>query len=358
MQTRETAQIRIARQTACAWLLTAGFMMIAPLASSAQFAQPVGSNFSTLQSNTMSNAENTTGGGPEIGPNGPMGWQGPAVPEPPGDGPTPANLIPGDNSAPTPPPTGNAQSNPANGSMFSTGTGTNRTIIHIYRQTNGGLLGQSRGTREVQTLRPDQMSSQQWGQVQSILGANLGSGEGNVEVTVSDSQLEQLNAVFAPYPGYSTNSAGYKSITQDQPATGYPKNNEQSIYSFQGPLPTVQKFCRYLVILGVVAATIWVAMGATSIVFGDGYGGAKVVGAIAGLMMLLCGYTVWKVVQMNTFKANSNAYINNSRTTNGQVSTLGTPNLPAVPQGVVPGPSRFGIPLVPLGDYNSSTGNQ
>lgn len=79
-------------------------------------------------------------------------------------------------------------------------------------------------------------------------------------------------------------------------------------YDFSGPLPTVRTFSRYLVILGVVVATVFVSLAAWSMVFGNPYGGSRVIGAVGGLLLLLAGYTIWKIVQMNTFHANSTGW--------------------------------------------------
>ncbi|MBY0546105.1 MAG: hypothetical protein K2W95_02380 [Candidatus Obscuribacterales bacterium] len=76
-------------------------------------------------------------------------------------------------------------------------------------------------------------------------------------------------------------------------------------YDFQGPLPTVRTFSRYLVILGVVMGTVFMALAGWSVVLGARNGGARVIGAAGGLLLLLAGYTIWKIVQMNTFDFNS-----------------------------------------------------
>ena len=85
-------------------------------------------------------------------------------------------------------------------------------------------------------------------------------------------------------------------------------NQQGNRYDFQGPLPTVRTFSRYLVILGVVCATVFMTLAAWSMVFGSPYGASRVIGAAGGLILLLMGYTIWKVVQMNTFHANSTGW--------------------------------------------------
>ncbi|MBY0356869.1 MAG: hypothetical protein K2W82_02625 [Candidatus Obscuribacterales bacterium] len=83
---------------------------------------------------------------------------------------------------------------------------------------------------------------------------------------------------------------------------------EASRFFFQGPLPTVKTFSRYLVLLGVVMATIFVGLAGWSVVFGSQYGASRVIGAVGGLLLLLAGYTIWKIVRMNTMNANTTRY--------------------------------------------------
>ena len=158
---------------------------------------------------------------------------------------------------------------------------------------------------------------------------------------------------MAAWPQYQMNG-NRKKINNDSPATGYPKANENSSYDFQGPLPTVRTFSRYLVILGVVCATVFMALAAYSVVLGHPYGGARVIGTAAGFMLLMMGYTIWKIVQMNTFKAMSNVpAISQNRPQTAQVNdaNIGAPGLPVNPGGA--GAGRSGIPVQPLGNANN-----
>ena len=101
------------------------------------------------------------------------------------------------------------------------------------------------------------------------------------------------------------NNGGAKGGAQGEQDTQLNRQKQSPKYEFQGPLPTVKTFSRYLVILGVVMATIIVSLAAWSMVFGSPYGGSRVIGAVGGLLLLLAGYTIWKIVQMNTFDFNS-----------------------------------------------------
>lgn len=136
----------------------------------------------------------------------------------------------------------------------------------------------------------------------------------------------------------TVNNGGPAAGAQDTQDTVNPAQVPSSLYDFQGPLPTVRTFCRYLVILGVVVACIWVAMAAISVVMGNQNGPARVIGAVGGLLLLLAGYTIWKIVQMDTFHANSTGVTNNSR---GQQPTR-----------------QFNGPVNPLSGYTQSNPGQ
>lgn len=304
-----------------AFIAAAGFLISAPQSSLAQFAQPLPPY--------------------QAPPEGP--------PPPIGDGATPAPLLPGDVQAPPAVPSG--QHDPTHGNWFPVGNGSDRTVVYVHRQRNGGPLGQSRGDGMVTTIRPDQLSADQIGRIGGILGINMQSGERVIEVQASPQQLEQIQEVLAPYP-QASNSGGRKFIDSDAPAAGYPKAGRENIYDFQGPLPTVRTFSRYLVILGVVSATVWMALAMYAMVLGHPYGGARAIGTAAGLMLLLMGYTIWKVVQMNTFNAMSDLpAINQNRATDAQVTEpMQSPSTPTSPGGGRGFPQRPGIPVLPLGN--------
>lgn len=264
-------------------------------------------------------------------------------PPPPGDGATPAPVPPGDVGAPPPVPTG--QADPTPGHNFPVGAGRDRTIVRVYR--NNG-----RGDRMTMTIRPDGLNADQLGRINGILGINMLSGEQTIDVTASDSQIEQINDALAPSP--NTNAGmnnGRKFIDSDTPAQGYPKPGRENLYNFQGPLPTVQTFCRYLVILGVVSATVWMALAMYGMIAGHPYAGSRMIGTAAGLMLLLMGYTIWKIVQMNTFNRNSTGpTINQNRPNDAQQSDayIQGSTVPAIPGGG--GGGRSGIPVVPFGN--------
>lgn len=337
---------RKAKLIAGAWLALQGLLIALPLVASAQYAQPLGysnggyadpnNGYTTPRVPLIPGASST-----------PPYQQAPeGAPPPVGDGSTPREVTPGDTGAPVPPPPGAADM--TNGNIFPAGTGTSHTIIYIFNEGKQG-----RGSRMVQTIRPDTLTPDQKSQIGGILGVNMDSSEAAVNVTASESQLEQIQNILFPYPGAETVD-GKKKITSDSPAPnhGINKPGNESIYDFDGPLPTVRTFSRYLVILGVVAATVWMAMAAWGIVCGNPYAGSRAVGAAAGLMLLLGAYTIWKIVQMNTFKANSNTPAVASQKAGGaNVSDayMKGASVPVTPNGGRTTPTRYGIPLEPLG---------
>ncbi len=268
----------------------------------------------------------------------------PSGPLPPvGDGNTPNPEIINDAMAPPADPSGVAQSMPVDGNVFPDGTSNNRTLVFIYRN--------NRGLRLDQTIRPDQLSATANSQISSILGINMLSGQPYIQVVASDAQIAQINQILAPYPNAIVNN-GRTTIINDSPAAAYPVAGTTNRYIFQGPLPTVATFGRYLVILGVVVATIFMALASYSIVSGSQYGGARVIGSAAGLILLLMAYTIWKVVQMNTFNPIASFMSQNIARPNQALvplSSYGGTNTPIIPTAPNTSPARSGVPLAPLG---------
>lgn len=269
---------------------------------------------------------------------------GPAPP-PVGDGPTPNPVNPGDTTGPTAVPSGAADPTP--GTNNSTAPGRDRTVIRIYEQGTTG-----RGRRMVQTLRPDTLSAEAQSRIGGILGINMNSGEQSIDVTASRDQIAQIQDALAAYP-QTTQVNGRNTITGDNPAVGYPQPGNGSLYRFDNQLPTVATFSRYLVILGVVVSTIFMALAAYSVVMGGRDGGARVIGAASGLLFLMAAYTIWKIVTMNTFNGNSpDTARPENRPTQGLVQDafMTRPNLPVTPGGGTnSGANRGGVPVQPLG---------
>ena len=224
----------LVRGIALSFVLISASAMIMPLAASAQFAQP-------LQEPPTQN-----GGVP--------------FPPPIGSGPTPKGEITGDTTIGAPPnvPTGVANTGPT--TPFPQGTGNDRSEVFIYTQGGSNpTANNNRGQRMSMTIRPDQLSSQELAQISGILGINMEQGLQTVDVTATPAQVAQIQGILAPYP-QTQNNGGKQVINSDSPNAAYPKPGEESSYNFQGPLPTVRTFSRYLVILGVVCATVFMAL--------------------------------------------------------------------------------------------------
>lgn len=272
-------------------------------------------------------------------------------PPPVGDGSVPPPVTPGDQTGGTLPPTGTADNTP--GTNFATGNGMNRTVVYVYEQSNTG-----RGNRMVMTIRPDSLPADAQGTINGILGINMGGGQQVIQVNATADQIAQINAALAPYPETQgtgdPNQTGRNGtlISTDAPNAAYPKPGRESLYRFDGTLPTVATFCRYLVILGVCMATVYMAMAAWSMVMGNPYGGARVIGAATGLLFLLGGYTIYKIVMMNMFHGNSLDQARPAnRPDNLQDAFMTRPNLPVTPGGGAnAGANRQGVPVVPFGN--------
>lgn len=275
-------------------------------------------------------------------------------PPPPGDGNVPAPVTPGDQSGNTAPPTG--QADPTPGTNFATGNGMNRTVVYIYEQSATG-----RGTRMVQTIRPDSLPADAQNTINGILGINMNGGQSVIQVNATADQIAQIQAALAPYPDTQgtgdPNNMGRNGqlINTDAPNAAYPKPGRESLYRFDGTIPTVATFCRYLIILGAVIATVYMAMAAWSMVMGNQYGAARVLGAATGLLFLLASYTIYKIVMMNMFHGNSLDQARPAnRPDNLQDAFMGRPNLPVTPGGGTNnGANRGGVPVVPLGNANN-----
>ena len=310
-----------------------GYLAVFAARAEAQFAQPLGQ--------PDQNAQYT--------PPNTAAPQGPAPPI--GSGSTNPTLIQGDTG--TSPAVVNPGADTTDGvglSNFTQGQSHDPGIIYVYHQQQPGADGASRGLKMDMTINPATLDADQWSQIQGILG-NPSSGQAATNVQATDDQIAQINAILAPYPTTTPGSDGRQQITADQPATI--PNAPTAHYDYDGTLPTVRTFGRFLVILGVVFATVWMALGAYSMVLGHPYAGSRVIGTAAGLMLLLSAFTIWKIVRMNTF---------NDNTTDDQQALISNEHRPTI-NPVPPGPAvalpptptapggranRSGLPVQPL----------
>ncbi|MDX2105670.1 MAG: hypothetical protein SFY67_04635 [Candidatus Melainabacteria bacterium] len=268
----------------------------------------------------------------------------------PGSGSYAPGVTPGDNYDAQPATSGTADQGP--GHNFPVGNGSDRTMVRVFH-TN------SRGEREATTIRPDQLLDDELNRIEGILGINMRSGEALIETTATPQQIEQLNEVLAPYPQYDLNG-DKKKINRDAPGQNYPKTTSLYGLTSDHPLPTVWSFSRYLVIAGVVLATIFMSLACYSMVVGSPYAGNRVIACAAGLMMLLSAYTIYKIVQMNTFKANSNdpPQIRHGATdAKVQDAFMYRPDTPTIPGGNTTTGNRQGLPVAPLANAKNDGGN-
>jgi hypothetical protein len=319
-------------------------------------------------------------------------------PPPIGNGQSPREEIGGDSGATSAP--ASKPVTAGNGTLFPTVQGAGRTTVFVYAQTYSSS-GEYRGLRLVTTLRPDALSAEQIININSVLGIDMTNGDATMQITANDAQLSQLDTYLNPgasqsqwgtsqieSPAQSGGNAitsgntftmfpnGRSFISQDPsvgvgdpsnttanpPKTIYPaqtipiqinKPPTQNGLSIAGHpispvLPFVFVMCRWLVIAGVVFATVKISLASYAVVMGHPYAGSRVIAAASGLLMLLSAFTIYKIVLLNSTHSNSSYYAAYSRTNYTQTSPLQTPNLPIVPTATPNRPARSGITVAPF----------
>lgn len=221
-----------------------------------------------------------------------------SYPPPPGSGATPPQLTQGDGGALPPLPSGQAITPPVHGTNFKHEPEKARTFSGYYLNQDG------RGRRQIMRT----------------------PAEGPARDFERKEDLQRYNDRYYPYPGTEVGRAFQKKVPDENgrpktiswPTKGINKDkpNEKSNYfgrnkpnkdwtkaeDTEAPLPIVKPFCRKIVILGVVFATVFMAFAAFSVVLGHKDSGQRVIGAAAGLMLLLMGYSIYKVVQINAWR--------------------------------------------------------
>jgi|GEM_PF-474356 len=286
------------------------------------------------------------------------------VPLPPGDGPQPWPVAPGDEIAPLPPPTGAAGKGPGNG--FPTIEGKDRTEVLVYVNKAMAFV-----------IRPDQLSAWQIAEIERILKIKMLTGQQQIKVEATEKQVEEIQErVLNPYPNYKLEpklrpyvqydpNTGQSSLIYKRDdvkalpmLSGKSKQNpavqdreKESLLEFEGPLPVIRPMCRWLILVGMVAATIWVATGALSVVLGHPLAGIRVAQAFFGLGLLLCAYTIYKIVVLNMMHRNSDVLSarmhrpHDALVQDRFVQPSGTPPIPYQTPITLPRP---GIPVAPL----------
>jgi hypothetical protein len=186
---------------------------------------------------------------------------------------------------------------------------------------------------------------------------------------IVDQQLFDMQAEKYPYPGTTVGPTRTRRIVtatgvtieyrvpsrqilSDRRGRRYPHYLPQEAWQREEarePIPTLRPFCRMLVIAGVVFATVYMIFAALAVTLGHPYAGQRAIGTAAGLILLLMGYSIYKVVMIDAFRLN-NSIDTTMRT--GQLrpqQDLGpsdTPGLPASP--IDPRRSRANLPVYPF----------
>jgi len=185
-----------------------------------------------------------------------------------------------------------------------------------------------------------------------------GSGDAPVPVTQGDG-----GGPTPPPTGQAdrTNGSHFGTVPEraKAPGVGDPEGGQgasphQDSPPFQGdpvpgPLPTIRWFCRYLVISGVVCACIFMIFTACSVTLGHRDSGQRVIASAGGLMLLLMGYTIWRLVYMHITGTQPNGpWDQVYRRPPPQLVNLQPADTPVVPGGGG-GARRSGPPVLPLG---------
>jgi len=230
-----------------------------------------------------------------------------------GDGSVPAPEISGDSLPSAPAASGKAEAAPVEGTNLEKRIDLGRTTVYIYSNCSRGKNDLMAGSRLVLTLRPASLMSEQVSDIGKILGVNLNSGQAVIQADATAHQLELIQFVLTPSAndlqiGVSTiNQKSAKKIEKDPTAEQWSnlrKSQDNSLYLGAGILPTARVCARYFVMAAVAFATVYLIFAASSIIFGQAHGGPRVVAACGGLMLLLMGFTIYKVAVINLFNAN------------------------------------------------------
>jgi hypothetical protein len=282
----------------------------------------------------------------------------PGMPPPVGQGDKPHLHIKGD-AARTPAPSGDAQSAPVLGTDFPHQPEQSKAVIYQLRND-----AQQRGYRMVNTRRAP--------------GATASS-----TVKVDDSKLEQQENEDYPYPTASGTGPTiiHRYALKDNSIISEPAETKQHIpvtdeismtslnrwqeqwmvgrrihtntaswhqHELKEPCPTTLNFARWGVLVGVIFATVFMAFSAYSVALGHKGGGSRVIGTAAGLMLLLMGYTIYKIVMINAFRYPYEQVWDQTEMQEpnglGNITANDPPGVPGAP----PGKTRSPLPVAPF----------
>lgn len=281
----------------------------------------------------------------------------PPEPQPPpvGDGNTPQPVIAGDQGMPDPPPSG--EHDPTHGNWFPP-----QQSPGIKGQQHLHLRRDDRGDRIVRS-RPAASTSNSATSLDALFAIE------SDQYPYPPDNPDDKRAPTEPgqpvtRPRGSTNravTARSRKIIGDlpdnQPLQRRRNVNNQHNTTWEATeralgLPTVKKFARLLVIAGVVFGTVMVAFASFALTLGYPGAGARVTGSIAGLMLLLSSYAIYKIVMVNAWRqydlTNVTNDVNNTALWRPTYVNPPQPNVPVTPAGDAGG--RSGVPVVPLGN--------
>lgn len=232
----------------------------------------------------------------------PLGSVPEPAPPPIGDGSTPNPVTAGDAGEPSQPPSGTAD--PTHGNIFTPRHAKDTRPAAIYG--NGGRYATERGTMNAVRNRmgparnyaPDTMPAKVRNDP-TYYPSVAASGDGASWTRPPSGGMRQSVRV-EPDDGstYGTTPDG-ASTTPLENNPGWAREMTHM------PMPTVRKFARLLVLLGVVFATVLIGFAAMSMCLGHPFAGGRVISTAAGLLILLAGCTIYKVIMINAFRFGS-----------------------------------------------------
>lgn len=211
---------------------------------------------------------------------------------PPGQGMHPASVIGGDMLPSPSAPSGFSLN--TNSTNFANLPEQIPLTIYLRTDTYSHNGHQYMGKRTVLTIRTTMLNVMQLDLIISMLAIDLNSipknGEQAISVDVNENQLKNIENILIPV------THQLHSVRQSSP-----------FYY----VPMVQKFGRLAVLLGVIFATVMLAIAAHGMVMSHRGSADKIISTVAGLMVLLMAYTIYCLLIDNTRTASMAAVSTN-----------------------------------------------
>ena len=155
--------------------------------------------------------------------------------------------------------------------------------IYLRTDTYSHNNHQYMGKRTVLTIRTAMLNAMQLDLITSMLPINLNSvqtnGEHAVTVDVNENQLENIEKILVP--------ASHR----------VPNVSQASPFNY---VPVVRKFGRCAILLGIIFATVMLAIAAYGMVMSHRGSADKIISTVAGLIVLLMAYTIYCLLIDNT----------------------------------------------------------